>query len=190
MYIQPMEEDCPVASLKEYIGHLNVNEEAFFQRAYQHFQSGIFCRWYDSMPIGRSTLGNFVPRISKEAGLGRRYTNHRVRASTITTLKHAGAGSSDIISVTGHKREESLSHYNCNGPSDKRKFEMSKVLFQKRKSFATVSGPIASTSTSVVPKSPSDLSASQASYVYCKHQGLNWGFYTPNNPPPPQKKKK
>ena len=176
MYAQPMEDECPVASLKEYIGHLNLNEESFFQRANQHFQPGVFGRWYDSAPVGRSSLGNFMPRISKEAGLAKRYTNHCVRASTITTLKHAGVGSSDIISVTGHKREESLSHY-CKEPSDKRKYEMSNVLFQKGKSSgpiastSTVSvvpnspirqiGPIASTSTSVVPSSP-ELSASQA----------------------------
>ena len=131
MYAQPGDDNCPVASLKVYISHLNDKNAAFFQRPNNSFaKSPNPSRWYDNMPLGKGSLGQFMPRISREANLSKRYTNHCVRASTITILKHSGFSNRDICSVTGHKREESLAHY-CAKPSDQQKNKMSEILFSK-----------------------------------------------------------
>ena len=133
-----------MTSLKLYIFHLNTSYEAFFQRPNAYFSGHVSSRWFDNMAVGRSILGGFMSRISTEAQLTNRFTNHCVRASTITTLKHQGFSNSDICSVTGHKREESLVHY-CKEPSDASKNAMSKALYSKGEKStptSTISAPI------------------------------------------------
>ena len=33
-------------------------------------------RWYDNMSLGKGSVGQTMPRISREANLSKRYTNH------------------------------------------------------------------------------------------------------------------
>ena len=98
--------DCPVASLKTYLSKLNQNQICLFQRPNPFWRSS--SRWYDTVPVGKTQLGGFLRRLSKESGCSGEYTNHCLRATTVTTLKHSGVSNSDICSVTGHKREDSL----------------------------------------------------------------------------------
>lgn len=49
--------------------------------------------------------------ISKKAGLKHIYTNHCIRATTVTRLRDAGIAPTDIINVTGHRSVQSLEHY-------------------------------------------------------------------------------
>ena len=64
-----------------------------------------------------------MQRISERAGLSRKYTNHCMRATTVTLLKERGIEDWKVCLVTGHKAERSLQHYNkpgnaeCNSPA-------------------------------------------------------------------------
>ena len=42
---------------------------------------------------------------------GQNYTNHSLRATTVTVLDEAGFAGRDIVAVTEHKSESSLKQY-------------------------------------------------------------------------------
>ena len=65
--------DCPVQSLKLCISKLNASTPCFFQRP--KMVAGDAC-WYDAAPLGKNSIGLMMQKISKDAGLSRRYTNH------------------------------------------------------------------------------------------------------------------
>lgn len=80
------------------------------------FQSPLSCFspegcWFKKEPMGKNTLASMMQRISKKAGLSQIYTCHSVRASTITTLFHAGVSPQSIIAITKHRNTNSLKHY-------------------------------------------------------------------------------
>ena len=103
------------------------------------------------------SLGKMMSKISAESQLSDRYTNHCLRATTVTALSHAGFVSKDICSVTGHKSEVSLKHY-CQEPSDKQKAKMSSRLHSYMKeidsSLACVSSPDDDSRPSAAPFLP------------------------------------
>ena len=143
MYEEPSSGDhCPIKTLEFYLSKLNPSCTAFFQRCNPRWgKSG---RWYDNMAMGKGSLGMMMSKISAEAKLSDRYTNHCLRATTVTALSHAGFESKDICSVIGHKSEVSLKHY-CQEPSDKQKAKISSRLHSYMKendsSLACVSRP-------------------------------------------------
>ncbi|CAC5385400.1 KCTD1_15 [Mytilus coruscus] len=65
--------------------------------------------------------------MSKVANLSQIYTNHCVRATTINILAHAGIADREIMKITGHKCETSLSSYHADS-SDKQKRKYSALL--------------------------------------------------------------
>ena len=67
--------------------------------------------WYKKEPLSKNTISKLMENISVKAGLSRRYTNHCVRASTITALYQQGVDAKQICSITKHKDERSLNHY-------------------------------------------------------------------------------
>ena len=69
--------------------------------------------WFTNAPLGFNTLGNKMKAISEKAGCSLIYTNHSLRATTVTVLDEAGVAGRDIMAVTGrpHKSESSLKHY-------------------------------------------------------------------------------
>jgi hypothetical protein len=67
--------------------------------------------WFTREPLGKNTLSQMMPRISKAAKLSKEYTCHSVRATTITTLFRAGATAQEIMSISKHRNASSLGHY-------------------------------------------------------------------------------
>lgn len=100
---------CPVASFEKYIGHLNPNNEFLFQRPKKEKPDNEL--WYDNMVVGERTLGNKMKEISTEAKLSRTYTNHSIRATSITLLDKAGFEARHIMTVSGHRNESSIRSY-------------------------------------------------------------------------------
>ena len=81
--------------------------------------------------------------ISERAGLSVRYTNHSLRATTLHILDRAQIPSRHIMTVTGHKSENSLKTYS--GVTDEgTKRRMSNVISEE----SCTSMPVRNTSAS------------------------------------------
>ena len=126
MYAQPGSDKCPVTSLKKYLGLLHPDCPAFFQYPCKNWNKGPI--WYNNMPVGKNTLSKMMKTISKNAGLETEYTNHCIRATSITALHRAGTDAQSITYVSGHKNVTGLEPYTA-GPSHKKKQDMSNTLF-------------------------------------------------------------
>ena len=61
--------------------------------------------------LEKNTLGEKVKNLSTEAGLSRTYTNHCLRATSITVLDRSGLEARHIMSVSGHQSETSIRRY-------------------------------------------------------------------------------
>ena len=72
--------------------------------------------WCMRTPVGHNLLDNMLPWLSERANLSKRYTNHSLRATTVTTMKKAKFIYNDICAVTGHKNPLSLRNY-CSHPT-------------------------------------------------------------------------
>ncbi len=91
MYASGKEENnCPVKSLKLYLSKLNPDNELLFQQPKQKVKPDDEI-WYTSRPVGAKTISGFMSKLSTDAKLSKRYTNHCIRATTITLLSMLGS---------------------------------------------------------------------------------------------------
>ena len=126
-YIFPGNINCPVASFESYISKLNQKCEALWQRPNDFvYESGTI--WYNKSPVGKHLLGSMMTNISKRSQLSRHYTNHSIRATSITIMDESGLESRHIMKVSGHKSEASLKSYAQNIPN-KKKIERMLIKF-------------------------------------------------------------
>ena len=109
-------ESCPVASLRQYLSHRNPNTDYLFQRPNASIEPYDEI-WYTVSPVGERVLNEMMCKISLDAGLSRVYTNHCVRATTITLLAHAGVETREIMKISGHRNEASMRCYNADSSS-------------------------------------------------------------------------
>ena len=99
---------CPVASFEKNVSKLNPHCGAFFQRPKKKSSDG----FRNKNPcIGKNTLGNKLKAISKLANLSREYTNHSIRATSVTILDECGFEVHHIMCVSGHRSEVSIRSY-------------------------------------------------------------------------------
>ena len=112
---------CPVKSFRLYLTHLNPKIDELFQRP----KSGIPVvpggPWYDAQVLGVNTLANMMKNISLDAKLSQVYTNHCIRATSVTILDDCGIEARHIMTVSGHRSESSIRSYARTGLSMKRK---------------------------------------------------------------------
>ncbi|XP_071109478.1 uncharacterized protein [Haliotis cracherodii] len=108
---------CPVASFKQYVSKLHPENTALFQRPRKLTNTSPDTHWYTAQALGHNSLSKMMKSISEEAKLSKIYTNHCVRATTVTLLSHAGVECRDIMKLTGHRNEQSLMSYNCDSSS-------------------------------------------------------------------------
>lgn len=118
-------DDCPVQSLNFYLSKLHPDCPYLFQLPRTDKATGSTV-WYCKKASGVNAIGGFMAKISDEAQLSKRYTNHCIRATTVTQLRDGGMDPQDIVSVTGHRCVNSISSYSNTNVS-KRK-EMSHAL--------------------------------------------------------------
>ena len=83
--------------------------------------------WYRNEPMGKNTISKMMERISIKAELSEPYTNHCIRASTVTSLFQCSVDARKICAITKHKDERSLSHYISETTSAPKR-ECSKIL--------------------------------------------------------------
>ncbi|MEW8548360.1 MAG: DUF3504 domain-containing protein [Candidatus Thiodiazotropha sp.] len=136
-------ESCPVKAFEKYLSKLNPENDALFQKALvKYHKDGAV--WYSKIPIGVNQLYDFMPRLSAEAGLSRRYTNHCIRAMVASNLCDAGVSNMGIMSVTGHRNVQSLNSYIK--PSDSERRTISGILSGDK--------ALSESATSLIPLAP------------------------------------
>jgi integrase len=64
--------------------------------------------WFDKAPLGKNTLEDKMKNLSKQLNLSKLYTNHSLRATTITLLDNKRFEARHIMSISGHKTESSI----------------------------------------------------------------------------------
>ena len=102
---------CPVISFEKYMSKRNKKSCALFQYPKSAFTDDEE-EWYENRAMGKNAIGNFMSVLSKKANLSEEYTNHCIRATTITELDRYGFKDRDIISVSGHRNTAALKRYN------------------------------------------------------------------------------
>lgn len=122
------QQDDGYSAIKLYIAKLNPACEAFYQYPKRQWKS-TDDSWYENRPLGVNKLGDMMKNISSAAGLSQIYTNHCVRATSITLWSNAGLTNRHIMSISGHRNEQSLLHYNQR-PSTSQLKRCSDVLSQ------------------------------------------------------------
>lgn len=125
MFENKSDENCPVKSFELYVSKLHPKQPAFFQRPNARYRNKPY--WYVNAPIGVNTIGNMLKSISIDAQTSQLYTNHCLKATTVTVLKQAGMSSKDIMSVSGHKNSASLDSYAA-APTMNERAKMSNIL--------------------------------------------------------------
>lgn len=103
-------ENCPVQIFVKYLSKRNPNCSALFQTPRNSFDQEDEV-WYENRPLGKNRLGSMMVEISKRAQLSRTYTNHCIRATTISALSHKGFEARHIMTVFGHRNETSVKSY-------------------------------------------------------------------------------
>ena len=120
------ETHCPVQYLKKLIQVLNPGEEALFQRPKRKFCASDEI-WFDRAPLGVNSLGNMMKEISTAAKLSQVYTNHCIRATSVTLLDRAGIPVHRIMQVSGHRNEGSVKVY-CERQTLQQQKQCSEIL--------------------------------------------------------------
>ena len=92
-----------VQALKKLLSKLHPQVDRLFQRALQGPQADTKETWFMRCPLGHTVLREMLVRISKAADLSQRYTNHCLRATSITILKTTGFDDRAVCQLTGHK---------------------------------------------------------------------------------------
>lgn len=108
---------CPVYSFELYLSKRNPNSANFFQLPKckcQNSDDG----YYTRRPIGEQILNDMKKYLSKDAAFTNIYTNHCVRATALNMVAHSGVPDVQIMRITGHKCEASLSSYNTDSSNN------------------------------------------------------------------------
>ena len=99
---------CPVDSFREYISHLNPNNDSLWQTPINNPKTSV---WFADSPVGDHTIAEFMKNLSGKAKLSRIYTNHDIRVTGLSVLGRANFSDKQIMSVSGHKSGDSLKIY-------------------------------------------------------------------------------
>ena len=122
------------------------------------------------MVVGQCTLHDKMKKLSIEAKLSCVYTNHSIRATTITIHNECGYEARHIMALSGHRSESSIRSY-ASQTSLSTKRKMSETLSESLNNKKTVT-TIAATSSvghSEIPVAENTpeplLTASQEEYI-------------------------
>ena len=64
--------------------------------------------WYEKCVLGHNSLGNMLRNMSERAVICPYYTNHSLRATTVTVLSSKNVETRQIKAVTGHRSDTSI----------------------------------------------------------------------------------
>ena len=67
--------------------------------------------WFERKVLGHNSLENMMRNMTERAGILPYYTNHSLRATTVTVLSSNNVETRQIKAVTGHKSDASIESY-------------------------------------------------------------------------------
>ena len=137
-----------VHSIEMLISKLNPECERLFQRPRTNYSAKDKC-WFTKAPMGKNALGEIMKHISEDAKTSKNYTNHCLRAFTVSKLNSQNVPERHIMAITGHRNAQSLTSY-CR-PTDDQERQMAEVL-----DTTTPTTTTATTSSTSVPVSPNE----------------------------------
>ena len=151
-----------VAAIRKLLDKLHPAVPKLFQRVHPTFRPSNKV-WFMKAPLGHNLLSSMMKRISVSAGLLRSYSNHCLRATSITLLQKAGFSDRMICSVSGHKNPSSLAAYNRPGKDEEKTMAAaldSMLVTPKEESSFTSAHPVSDTATvDALPGSPEGSSS-------------------------------
>ena len=100
---------CPVMSYRLYLDKLHPESNFLWQRPRTMYSGSD--TWFCNVPIGKNTLGGFMSKLSKKHNLSMIYTNHSIRATSVTVMDEADIEARHIMKVSGHKSESRIRSY-------------------------------------------------------------------------------
>lgn len=71
----------------------------------------LFLEWFTRNPVGHNTLAQTVPNLCKAAGIKGYFTNHSLKATTVTRGITKGIPEKFVMERTGHRDVRSLPRY-------------------------------------------------------------------------------
>ena len=165
IFSNPDSKRCPVQTIKAYLFHLNPEVDALFQRPKDvslRFSPERDSVWFEKKVLGHNTLENMLKNMTQRAGIQPHFTNHSLRATTVTVLSSVNVETRQIKAVTGHKSDASIESY-CERPTLHQFQHMSSALSsfiqgkENTAPTATASSP-ASESTGIrAPSTPAEM---------------------------------
>ena len=159
---------CPVKTIKAYLSHLNPEVDALFQRPKDaRFSPEEDSIWFKRKVLGHNTLENMLKNMTQRAGIQPYFTNHSLRATTITVLSSVNVETRQIKAVTGHNSEAIIESY-CERPTLRQFQHMSSALTSfihgkentlPEQAASSSSTSTTSGSTKAVPSTPAEVVA-------------------------------
>ena len=101
---------CPVKAFQRCMYNLHPDNNNLWQKPKKFFPV-YRLPWYNNVKVGHNTHEKFMSNLSENAKLSKRYTNHCLRVTRITSLTRDHFTLKQIMSITGHKSVESLAVY-------------------------------------------------------------------------------
>ena len=124
-----IQDEMQVAALKRMIQFLDPGVQRLFQCALLGCRDRQKGPWFARMALGHNQLKDMMPNLSVRANLSKRYTNHCLRATVVTTLTVAGFFNPEVCAVTGYQSHASIENYDrLDREGSKRPSEMAAVL--------------------------------------------------------------
>ena len=109
VFATPGSDRCMVRVLDAYISMLPDSPDTFYLHPLSLVPSS--GPWYARAKVGVNTLKKIVPNLSKNAGLGVSYTNHSLRATSITRMYEGGVSENLISEKFGYRSIKGLRSY-------------------------------------------------------------------------------
>jgi hypothetical protein len=158
------ENACPIKLIKTYISKLSAKNPFLWQRPKQDYHDDDL-EWYINSKIGINTLSHFMKNISQYCRLSTQYTNHSVRATSIT---HLGKNfqDSEIVEISGHKSLSSVGIYKTTSENIIRKMSNSLSSLISSTSVSDLPGSSISTSSCALPSLDNDCDNNPIQSVY------------------------
>ena len=80
-------------------------------RALEKFPADPLKSCVSNQRVGVNVLKRIVPELSEKSGVGKRYTNHSLRATAITRMFNSGIPEKVIAEASGHRSTKALRCY-------------------------------------------------------------------------------